>query len=419
MTDNNPPAAAPQDVLHLAAAYRKAASDPDPAAGNAALTALARALDADALGRARVRLAAAATEDASHDTLFKTWNDLDHNERRAILVEPVPAEVPTVRWSAAVRDDPEPTPILWRDNPDSHYIDDPVVSAGECAVLAGAGAGGKSWLAIRLAVEAARAAKAGKPSAAACGLCVRAGPVIVASYEMSPKRIDLAAEAMSAPDGVPCLPYPPPLFPMDPATRTHAESPYWRAVWDALAREQPALIVFDTGPKAMGGADLNSAAPVIAFLQAIERELKAIGECAALVICHDTKPVRDAARAGEDVGAGGVAGSGQWYDSPRGVLHLSKVAGAETRILECIKASNGHEHWGAVLAPYWRTPANTQQSRYAGLQLDNSATDGGRIEPGGMSAVRKAAKTDTVATDRSQPLGANNGKKIQPGKVAR
>lgn len=299
-------------------------------------------------------------------------------------------EAPAIRWSAVVRDDPEPTPILWRDDPGSRYTD-PVVSEGEAAVLAGAGAGGKSWLAIRLAVEAARAAKAGEPSGAACGLRVRAGPVIVASYEMSPKRIDMAAAAMDAPDGVPCLPYPPPLFPMDPATRAHSESPDWRAVWDALARERPALIVFDTGPKAMGGADVNAGAPVIAFLQAIERELQKIGECAALVICHDTKTMRDATKGGEDVGAGAVAGSGQWYDSPRGVLHLSKVAGAETRILECIKASHGREHWGAVLAPCWRTPEGAPRGRYAGLHLDNAAGGGGRIEPGGMKAARKAA----------------------------
>ncbi|GEM_PF-6982073 len=297
-------------------------------------------------------------------------------------------EAPAVRWSATVRDEAEPAPILWRDNPGNTYANDPVVSAGECAVLAGAGAAGKSWLTIRLAVEAARAAKAGEPSGAACGLRVRAGPVIVVSYEMSPKRIDMAANAMDAPDGVPCLALPPPLFPMDPATRAHAESPDWRPVWDALARERPALIVFDTGPKAMGGADVNAGAPVIAFLQAVERELQALGECAALVICHDTKAMRDAAKDGEDMGAGAIAGSGQWYDSPRGVLHLAKVAGGDTRILECLKASNGREHWGARLAPLWNTPTGAPRSRYTGLQLDG---DGALIEPGGMKAARKAA----------------------------
>lgn len=380
------------NILALWEAYRKARESGDPAAIRAAARAVFAAAEADHLERVLAALRAASKElpddaepDAVKSKVADVYHSLDWPARRAILEGREAArEAPTVQWSGTLRNEPEPTPILWRDDPEANTPRDPVVSAGECAVLAGAGAAGKSWLTIRLAVEAARAAKAGEASGVACGLRVRADSVIIVSYEMSLKRIDMAAAAMGAPNGVPVLTSPPPLFPMDPTTRAHGEGPEWRRAWDALARECPSLIVFDTGPKAMGGADVNATAPVIAFLQAVEREVQAIGDCAALVVCHDTKAMRD----GEEMGAGAIAGSGQWFDSPRGALHLSKVKGSDMRFLECIKASNGREHWGARLVPLWNTPPGALQGRYAGLQLDG---DGARIEPGGMIAARKAS----------------------------
>ena len=311
------------------------------------------------------------------------------------------APPPRVIMSGTQRQDRAPAPILWRDR-DSFYAEDPVLCAGECAVLAGAGSAGKSWLAIRLAVEAGRAARDGEDAGAACGLRVRAGPVVILSYEMSAKRMDMAAEAMDSPEGVPVLPSPQPLFPG--RRGEHAEGPAWRPTWAALAAADPVMIVIDTGPKAMGGADVNDGAPVIAFLQAIERELAAMarpGQPApgALLIAHDTKAMRDATRAGEDVGAGAIAGSGQWFDSPRGALHLSKVAGSDIRFLECIKASNGRQHWGSRLTDLWVQTGNG--SRYAGLQLDPQ--DGARIEPGGMMAARKEAEEAVRQSGEAPP----------------
>lgn len=354
----------------------------------------------------------AAGDDAEREAVIRGWRE-DLAGTAAAIREYTGQSRLAVQWSGDFRDTPEPTPILWRDDPGARFAD-PVVCAGECAVLAGAGAAGKSWLTIRLAVEAAKAVDAGEQSGAACGLRVRAGRVILVSWEMSPKRIDMATDAMGAPHGIPCLPYPPPLFPPDPDSygRVHAEGPDWRGVWDALARASPALLVFDTGPKAMGGADVNATAPVIAFMQAVERELQEIGECAALVICHDTKAMRDAARDGEDMGAGAIAGSGQWYDSPRGALHLSKVKGAETRFLECIKASNGREHWGARLVPM-----REKGGRYAGLELDG---DDARIDPGDMIAARKTAKGSGThgTTDRNRSQRGNGSRKVDDAPIA-
>ena len=55
-------------------------------------------------------------------------------------------------------------------------------------------------------------------------------------------------------------------------------------------------------------------------------------------------------KAGEATDAGAIAGSGQWHDSPRGVLYLSKHGpGDAPRILEAVKCSYGRDGWGASL----------------------------------------------------------------------
>ena len=115
---------------------------------------------------------------------------------------------------------------------------------------------------------------------------------------------------------------------------------------------------------------------------------------AALMLTHDTKAVRDAASIGEDIGAGAAAGSGQWYDSPRGMLHLSKVRGTDIRILEAVKSSYGRDGWGARLEPLFVDPYTGQAggNRYAGMQLT------GRIAAGGMLNARKDAAKKPAKT---------------------
>ena len=70
-------------------------------------------------------------------------------------------------------------------------------------------------------------------------------------------------------------------------------------------------------------------------------------------------------KAGEAPDAGAIAGSGQWHDSPRGVLYLSKHGpGDAPRILEAVKCSYGRDGWGASLIPDYR------DCEYRGLSLD-------------------------------------------------
>ena len=293
-----------------------------------------------------------------------------------------PAPRVTVRASGDWRKEAVSPSVLCRDG-DGLYAD-PLAAVGEVAVLAGAGKGGKSYLTVALAVEAARAKRGGCKYGAACGLRVRAGPVVLVSFEDSPKRIDMRAEAMGAePGDVLLVPHPPPLYGCDPQSRRWGESvAEWRATWDAVRAREPVMVVVDTGPRAMGG-ETNDPGAVIGFLQSLEREARA-GGFAVLVTAHDTKAGRDAARSGADLDAGAIAGSGQWHDSPRGVLHLTKTGpGDADRILEAVKCSYGRDGWGARLSVHER------DGRYAGLRLC------ARLDETGIAAAREALKPAT------------------------
>ena len=97
------------------------------------------------------------------------------------------------------------------------------------------------------------------------------------------------------------------------------------------------------------GGETNDGGAVIAFLQALEGEARR-GGFGVLLTAHDTKAHRNQVKAGEAPDAGAIAGSGQWHDSPRGVLYLSKHGpGDAPRILEAVKCSYGRDGWGASL----------------------------------------------------------------------
>ena len=82
---------------------------------------------------------------------------------------------------------------------------------------------------------------------------------------------------------------------------------------------------------------------------ALSREAKA-ARCGVLVVAHDTKATRRDV-AGEDPGAGAIAGSATWFDAPRGVLYLSRKKDDEgRRELRCLKANYGRSGWTVNLA---------------------------------------------------------------------
>ena len=187
--------------------------------------------------------------------------------------------------------------------------------------------------------------------------------MVVLSYEDAPKRIDQRAVAMDTGASVRLIPDPPRLFHFDSTSRQWGQSEAWPLVWAAIREAAPGLVVVDTGPKAMGG-ETNDGGAVIAFLQALEGEARS-GGFGVLLTAHDTKAHRNQVKAGEAPDAGAIAGSGQWHDSPRGVLYLSKHGpGDAPRILEAVKCSYGRDGWGASLIPDYR------DCEYRGLSLD-------------------------------------------------
>ena len=330
-----------------------------------------------------------AAPDPWPDTVRKASEAPDLDAAWRLLVDAL--RLPVVRSSGEWRNKPDPDPVIWRDHA---QFPDAVLSSGEVAVLSGAGKSGKSYIALALAVAAAKAEAERRSYGNACGLRVAARPVVILSYEDAPKRIDQRAADMDTSASVRLIPDPPRLFHFDRDARQWGHSSDWPLVWAAIREAAPGLVVIDTGPKAMGG-ETNDGGAVIAFLQALEREAR-IGGFGVLLTAHDTKAHRNQVKAGEAPDAGAIAGSGQWHDSPRGVLYLSKHGpGDAPRILEAVKCSYGRDGWGASLLPDYRDREN--RVGYRGLSLDQC------LDPGQIEAARK--NSEATGGGRKRPDG--------------
>ena len=337
---------------------------------------------------------AAASAASSEETARECLKD---------ILLPTPAETPLpFRPSNDWRGETPPAAVIWRDH---DTFADAVVSVGEVAVLAGAGKGGKSYLCVALAKAAAEAKN--DDYGKTCGLRIAARPVVILSYEDAPKRIDMRVQAMDAPPGAVLLAQDPaPLYGMDRQTRTWEASPAWRPTWDGIAACQPGLVVIDTGPKAMRGETLDPAA-IIAFLQDVEREAKT-GNFGVLITAHDTKAARDSVRRGDTLDAGIIAGSAQWHDSPRGVLHLTKEGpGDSPRILEAVKCSYGRDGWGARLDVSYNN-----SGAYAGLELKVCLDDAGIAEA--RENLKSATSPKQPKTTPAVKASANGGNPYAP-----
>ena len=329
-----------------------------------------------------------AAPDPWPDTVRKASEAPDLDAAWRLLTDAL--RLPVVRSSGEWRNQPDPDPVIWRDHA---RFTDAVLSSGEVAVLSGAGKSGKSYLALALAVAAAQAEAGRKGHGSTCGLRVAARPVVVLSYEDAPKRIDRRAATMDTGASVRLIPDPPRLFRFDSNTRQWGQSEEWPLVWAAIRGAAPGLVVVDTGPKAMGG-ETNDGGAVIAFLQALEGEARR-GGFGVLLTAHDTKAHRNQVKAGEAPDAGAIAGSGQWHDSPRGVLYLSKHGpGDAPRILEAVKCSYGRDGWGASLLPDYR------DHEYRGLSLDQNLD---RDQVAAKRTEFEAARKNPEATGSRRP----------------
>ena len=294
----------------------------------------------------------------------------------------------TVRPVTDWKDAPEPASVLWRDGHGTAtgYGSDPVLSAGETAVLSGAGGSGKSFIALALA-----AAACGWNEGKTCGLVVRSGPAVLVGYEDAPGRVFNRLRLMTGEngkipeavgEGVHLADNPPPLMIGDPRRPgTCAPCTAWPKLWDALDGIRPSLVVIDPVSVALS-ANQNDAAVVRAFLSAVTTEATKIG-AGVLLIAHSTKAARDELRTGSNPGAGAIAGSGQWHDGARGVLSLYGVSGG--KVLECIKSNYGQQGWAALLKD------NVRDRTFAGYALEKMLED--------EEAVKKAKQGTGVDVD--------------------
>ena len=322
-----------------------------------------------------------------------------------------PALRPVVDWGK----EPEPDPVLWRDD-DSRWPD-AVLSVGEVAILSAPGGTGKSYVTLAIARAAAtagsgdhRAASKGDATAAgepgkACGLRVRGGPVVLVSYEDAPVR--LAARLARIGDGIPaavhCLPDPQPLFVASGEDRRGeaTPAPFWPALWEAIRNVRPSLVVIDPASAALADVSTSEGGPVRLFMRELGREAAQAG-CGVLVVAHDTKAARNEAKASGEPGAGAVAGSAQWFDAARGVLYLhADPHVADCRIVECIKANHGRRGWGARLRE-----VTGKDGRFSGFEL------AAQIEPKDMRKATKSPKPSDNNRNRDKakdnPAGASS-----------
>ena len=291
---------------------------------------------------------------------------------------------------------PLPRPVLWRAGSESGR--GALIGAGEVAVLAGPGQGGKSTVALALA----RAAREG---GTACGLHVARGRVAVLSYEDSPARLAARMEWYGARDEwahVRTAPAPAPLWTADPEDRRESgPSAWWPRLWDALADFRPALVVIDPASVAFAGAHPSDGAAVRAFLLAVTEEADRTG-AGVLILAHDTKGARNETRAGHGPGAGMVSGSAQWFDGARAVLHLSGPGPDEKRLIVAEKSNYGPSGWGARLAPRW------DGDRWRGLALDSGEP---MLSRGRVKATRKQWAR---GPDAPKTSGKANGRTAEP-----
>ena len=306
---------------------------------------------------------------------------------------------------ATFKDAPEPEPVLWRDADGRHA--DPVLSVGEVALLSGAGGLGKSYLTLAVAVAGALAADLGQDYGAACGIRVAPGPVVMVSYEDSPARTYGRLRRMqqtSAADGIHVFPHPLPLWVASGSNRgASMAADWWADLWQYVREVQARLLVIDPASAALADTDVSQTGPVRQFLRALTFEAEP-ADCGVLIVAHSTKAARTAAQAGEDPGAGVVAGSAAWYDGARGVLTLEPHKDVRNlRVLSCVKANYGRTGWGCILHE-----VEIDGGGFAGLDVEATLADVGGWRKDEQGSARRAA--DATQSTTKPPARQRNGK---------
>ena len=334
----------------LQAAYLTAIADGDGKAADAALRAIAGAIEADAALRARMALSGAVAPDgATLESVADAWLRLDPPARRAIMSGPEAAPEPPAACEIGEIADPMPPALLALPGDNAA-----VLPVGEVGILAGSGGTGKSTLASEIALAVAH-------EKAKCPFDVKThGPVLWLAYEERPGLIAARAKARGFTQGIHVLDMRGGRWPLfGPGDRGGGAGLYnarpeplagWRVMEAEAARVEPRLIVIDPALAAFVG-EPNAAPPVREFIERLAAWADGI-KASALVLAHATKEREtgpfDRAQAG---------GSGAWTDAARCALTLvhgdgsGSPAGGDARTLAVLKANAGPAFTWTALAP--------------------------------------------------------------------
>lgn len=264
---------------------------------------------------------------------------------------------------------PPPKPyVLWHPNPQNPKELWPVCREGDVAIIAGSGGVGKSLITIDLTLTATR----GMGSQSQCGLDVRGGQVLMVSYEEDFEDIRYRlwqSQGGRPPKGIAILADPDPLFTQSEIGGELKPTATWQEL-NAVAHHINtatdnglSFIIIDPASAAFAGANLNDGAAVRAVMMRLTALAKAT-KTGVLLVAHDTKEARHAFKRGEKPGAGMVAGSGQWQDSARGVLHLTAPNSDKLQTLTCEKANHGKRGWSLPLRE------RRVKGKWVGVELD-------------------------------------------------
>ena len=351
-------------------------------------------------------------EDPVHEAWIKA-SQSSPTEAEKILREALAPDGPVISPLRDWLNHDLPRPILWRDDDRDDDTDasrrDAVLSCGEVAVLSAEGGLGKSTLTLELAVAAARAEVNKSSTAAACGLRVQAGPVVLVSYEDSPVRIVSRVKWMTDSQHVYHHVHvwddPVPLWQGrgDEGRGQGQACAQWPSLWQRIRKIGACLVVIDPASAALIDIDVSQTGPVRAFLRALTCEAKPQDEwdgCGVLVVAHSTKAGRRQIAAGESPGADVIAGSAAWYDGARGVLTMARCPyQLDVRLLWCAKANYGRSGWGVVLA---ERESGVFRGLIAHEDTDNAEGD---LASWHEEAPRRRKKRDGDAKkDRERPL---------------
>ena len=318
----------------------------------------------------------------------------------------LPIARPITHW----QNETAPAAVLWRDlgeakpSGNSDEAKDAICSTGEPCILAAPGGSGKSYLTLALAATAVGAASAEAAFGTACGLRIRPGPVVLLSYEDRPRRTwhrfryVAGTDNCVIPDEVranvhvidPAVP----LYEADPDKRLGIRPALgWAALWTAVEKVQPSLVIVDPLSAALEGVSVNEGSAVRRFMAAVADASDRFN-VGLMFVAHDTKAARSETRRGGDPGAGAVAGSGVWFDAARAVVYLFTHGATGERLLQALKVNNGRAGWGRALDAIG---GNNTGQPFAGFRAD-----GDDLDPEAATAMRSEweAALTREATER-------------------